>query len=143
MRNRTKKVNTVTEINQIVRKYQSSAGIEYFIACEDTLGYLYGFTRLLLPTQGKDYKWLVKKSAIIRELHVYGQVEWLSPTKKSSNSVSQVQHTWFGKQLMEMAEKITQLHDFTKLSVISGVWVRAYYRKLWYKLEGTYMVKKI
>jgi histone acetyltransferase (RNA polymerase elongator complex component) len=37
--------------NIIIRKYLSSGGVEYFISCEDQLGYLYGFTRLLLPTE--------------------------------------------------------------------------------------------
>lgn len=37
--------------NIIIRKYLSSGGIEYFISCEDELGYVYGFTRLLLPTE--------------------------------------------------------------------------------------------
>ncbi|MEI6671805.1 MAG: hypothetical protein WCL02_00080 [bacterium] len=37
--------------NIIIRKYISSGGVEYFISCEDNLGYLYGFTRLLLPIQ--------------------------------------------------------------------------------------------
>ncbi|HMS91690.1 MAG TPA: radical SAM protein, partial [Candidatus Absconditabacterales bacterium] len=37
--------------NLVMRKYQSSEGVEYFISFEDELGYLYGFTRLLLPIQ--------------------------------------------------------------------------------------------
>ena len=37
--------------NIIIRKYLSSGGVEYFISCEDKLGYLYGFTRLLLPSE--------------------------------------------------------------------------------------------
>jgi len=126
--------------NIIIRKYMSSGGVEYFISFEDQLGYLYGFTRLLLPTDPVDVKWLGKDTAIIRELHVYGQVEWLEKKKKDSDKV---QHKWFGKQLMEIAEMISQWHNYKKLSVISGIWVRAYYRKLWYKLEGSYMVKKL
>jgi hypothetical protein len=34
-----------------LRWYKSSAGQECFISFEDELGYLYGFTRLLLPNQ--------------------------------------------------------------------------------------------
>ncbi len=127
--------------NIIIRKYQSSGGTEYFISFEDQLGYLYGFTRLLLPIDPVAVKWLGTEAAIIRELHVYGQVEtikrWNDKTKKS------VQHTGFGRQLMEIAEQIAKSHNYKKLSVISGIWVRPYYRKLWYKLEGTYMVKRI
>jgi elongator complex protein 3 len=105
------------------------------------LGYLYGFTRLLLPNEKDTIKipWLGKNTAIIRELHVYGQVEWLAEKKKNNK----VQHKWFGKQLMEIAENISQQHKYKKLSVISGIWVRAYYRKLGYKLEWTYMVKRM
>jgi histone acetyltransferase (RNA polymerase elongator complex component) len=64
-------------VNLVIRKYLSSGGVEYFISCEDQLGYLYGFTRLLLPTKGQGVriKGLGNDTAIIRELHVYGQVE--------------------------------------------------------------------
>lgn len=66
-------------VNIIIRKYQSSVGSEYFISCEDELGYLYGFTRLLLPIAGQGTKAKVKglgdNIAMIRELHVYGQVK--------------------------------------------------------------------
>jgi elongator complex protein 3 len=36
---------------------------------------------------------------------------------------------------MEIAEQIAKKADYKKLSVISGIGVRAYYRKLGYKLE--------
>jgi elongator complex protein 3 len=44
---------------------------------------------------------------------------------------------------MEMAEKIAKVNNYKKLSVISGVGVREYYRKLGYKLKNTYMVKEL
>jgi len=137
---RKQEIKSKNTANVIVRKYLSSGGVEYFISCEDQLWYLYGFTRLLLPTDTVDVKWLGKQTAIIRELHVYGQMEWLEKKKKISDKV---QHKWFGKQLMEIAEQISHLHNYKKLSVISGIGVRAYYRKLWYKLEWSYMVKKL
>gem|GEM_PF-5440646 len=34
---------------------------------------------------------------------------------------NQVQHTGLGKQLMDLAEKITYSHNYKKLSVISGI----------------------
>lgn len=128
--------------NLVMRKYMSSGGVEYFISFEDQLGYLYGFARLLLPIQGQGNRDKVKgvgdDIAMIRELHVYWQVEGVG--KKNGDKV---QHKWFGKQLMEIAEQISQWHNYKKLSVISGIWVRPYYRKLWYTLEWTYMVKKL
>ena len=131
--------------NLVMRKYISSGGVEYFISFEDNLGYLYWFTRLLLPN-GKDriqIPWLGKFTAIIRELHVYGQMEWLKNEKIEKLKNWKSQHKWFGKQLMEIAEQISSLHKYKKLSVISWIGVRAYYRKLWYKLEWSYMVKKL
>lgn len=47
---RNRKQKAEDEIaNLVIRKYYSSVGDEYFISYEDELGYLYGFTRLLLP----------------------------------------------------------------------------------------------
>lgn len=124
----------------MVRAYDSSVGREYFISYEDTLGYLYGFTRLLLPQQeyALDYQGLGKTTALIRELHVYGTLQGLQHTE---NSQGKVQHTGFGKKLLQTAEQLTKGADFSYLSVISGVGVREYYRKQGYHLEGTYMVK--
>lgn len=44
---------------------------------------------------------------------------------------------------MEEVEKICKKNKIDKLAVISGVGVRDYYRKLGYKLENTYLVKKM
>jgi elongator complex protein 3 len=130
--------------NLVMRKYVSSVGEEYFISFEDQLGYVYGFTRLLLPQSEEtiQIQWLGKNTAIIRELHVYGNMETLKRWKMERWK-NKVQHKGFWKQLMEVAEQISQWHKYKKLSVISGIGVRAYYRKLWYKLEWSYMVKKI
>lgn len=136
---RNKKEKTEV-LNLVVRAYESSVGQEYFISYEDELGYLYGFTRLLLPKlEGRlDVAGLGLETALIRELHVYGSLQSL---KTQEESGQKVQHSGLGKQLLETAEKIAQKSDFSKLSVISGVGVREYYRKQGYELEGTYMVK--
>lgn len=124
----------------VIRKYISSVWTEFFISFEDTLWYLYGFTRLLLPKQSEsiDVEWLWKHTAIIRELHVYWQLakiwEW---------SENKTQHKWIWTQLMEISETISKLIWYQKLSVISGIWVRGYYKKLWFNLEWTYMVKDL
>ncbi len=135
----TKKITT----NLVIRKYASSVWQEYFISFEDELGYLYGFTRLLLPKPEEvvSIKWLGKETAIIRELHVYGNVETIK--RSNEKTKKEVQHKWFGKQLMDIAEKISQQAQYKKLSVISGIGVRAYYRKLGYKKVGEYMVKRV
>ncbi|AHB41399.1 Histone acetyltransferase, ELP3 family [candidate division SR1 bacterium RAAC1_SR1_1] len=126
--------------NLVIRKYLSSVGAEYFISFEDSLGYLYGFARLLLPKEGStiDREGLGANTALIRELHVYGNLQSL---KKAAQEQG-VQHTGFGKQLMHIAEQIAQSKKYIKLSVISGVGVKQYYEKIGYTKEGTYVVKK-
>lgn len=138
IRHKTKDV-----VDLVIRRYASSVGREYFISFEDELGYLYGFTRLLLPKPEETIpiKWLGKDTAIIRELHVYGNVEMLKGGKIEKLKDGKTQHTGFWRQLMDLAEKMSRQAKYKKLSVISWIWVRAYYRKLGYKKVGEYMVK--
>ena len=137
MRNKTEQTEY---LNLVVRKYRSGVGEEYFISFEDELGYLYGFTRLLMIEEDQSIKreGIWKKIALIRELHVYGSLQSL---KQVEDQNVKVQHSWLGKQLLSLAEKISQVAWYERLSVISGVWVREYYAKLGYKLDWTYMVK--
>ena len=139
MRNKTEQTEY---LNLVVRKYRSGVGEEYFISFEDELGYLYGFTRLLMIEEDQNIKreGLWKKTALIRELHVYGSLQSL---KQAEDQNVKVQHSWLGKQLLFLAEKISQVAWYERLSVISGVWVREYYAKLGYKLDWTYMVKDL
>ena len=71
-------------------------------------------------------------------MHVYGQA-----IKLGEKSNEHSQHKGIGKLLMEKAEEITKENGVKKLSIISGVGVREYYRKLGYNLEENYMVKKL
>lgn len=126
--------------NLVIRRYRSSVGREYFLSFEDGLWYLYGLLRLLLPDSGKtvDFVWLGHTTAMVRELHVYGQLAWLQ--KKAHENIA-TQHTWFGSQLVAAAERIAAVGGYEKLSIIAWVGVKAYYRKLGYGDEGTYVVK--
>lgn len=129
--------------NLVIRRYRSSMGWEYFLSFEDGLGYLYGLLRLLLPDTDKtvDFAGLGKETAMVRELHIYGQMAGLKAEKIQWWSVEQ--HKWFGSQLVAAAEKIAGHGAYTKLSIIAGVGVKAYYRKLGYEDEGTYVVKEL
>jgi len=131
------------KLNIVIRRYRSSVGAEYFLSFEDSLGYLYGFARLLLPkVKHARTRWgLGKKTALIRELHVYGKLQSLKQPNHWDKK--KVQHTGLGTQLMELAEMISHANDFKKISVIAGIGVRKYYEKLWYVVEGTYMVKSL
>lgn len=85
---------------------------------------------------------MLENSALVRELHVYGQLRPIGEEGVQS------QHTGMGKKLLARAEAIAQgdnvygLH-YDKLAIISGVGVRDYYRRRGYELEETYMVKRL
>ena len=62
---------------------------------------------------------------------------WLTET-----TLVRVRIQGFGTLLMEEAERIARdEHGSEKISVISGVGVRSYYKKLGYWLDGPYMSK--
>lgn len=140
VRNRTEK-NRIDFLNLVLRWYKSSVGQECFISFEDELGYLYGFTRLLLPSDDSIViwvEWLEKWTAIIRELHVYGELQ-----KIWEKSSQWTQHTWLWKKLLWFAERLSMFFGYNQFSVISWVGVREYYKNLWFELKWTYMSKKI
>jgi len=112
--------------------YTASGGTEYFISLEQE-DRIIGFCRMRFP-EGSLRREIGKKSALIRELHVYGESTELG--QKGT-----VQHRGFGKRLLSMAEKIAIKNNKRRIVVISGVGVRDYYRKLGYHKEGPYMVK--
>lgn len=73
----------------------------------------------------------------MRELHVYG-----TAVPVASRDPTKFQHQGFGQLLMEEAEQIARAeHGSWKITVISGVGTRHYYRKLGYELDGPYMSK--
>ena len=136
-------------------RYETARGIEIFLQFENKRdNLLVGFLRLRLPKRDSDNKdindtlilrdeELVKydnlkvliDSAIVRELHVYGSL------KRIGEQGNQSQHTGMGKRLLVRAEEIARENGYKKMSIISGVGVREYYKKRGYNLEGTYMVK--
>ena len=132
--------------------YEASDGKEIFLSYEDkNREKLYSLLRLRIPSyvpqsgtsagkpsQKKHFLSVLENSAIIREVHTYGQLVPISKTQIAP------QHRGLGKKLIKEAEKITKKEfNLNKVAVISGIGVRNYYRKLGYKLKGEYMVKKL
>jgi len=124
--------------DQPIKKYQlnvvaypASGGQEYFISADSCDGkILFGFCRLRIDEHSPI------APAIIRELHVYGELVAIGAAKK-------VQHSGLGKKLLGAAEKLVKAAGFNQLAIISGVGVRGYYKKLGYKLKKTYMIKNL
>ncbi|MDD4497825.1 MAG: tRNA uridine(34) 5-carboxymethylaminomethyl modification radical SAM/GNAT enzyme Elp3 [Methanosarcinaceae archaeon] len=126
------------EIELTVESYEACGGTEHFIAVEEQVAdVLIGFTRLRFPAA--PHRPELEDSALIRELHVYGSVV---PPGKGAKEMDW-QHRGYGKELLEKAEKIAEEAGYGKLSIISGIGAREYYRKLGYSLEGPYMSKKL
>ncbi len=119
--------------------YEASNGFEFFISAEDEKkDILLGFCRLRFPSQFLRRE-ITKDSALIRELHVYGAQQIIG----SEKGKGAVQHHGLGRKLLKKAEEIARKNGRKKMFVISGVGVREYYRKLGYRKESVYMVKKI
>ena len=119
-------------------KYKANGATEYFISIESQdREIIFGFLRLRLTTT-TTLKAL-KGCALIQELHVYGPVKEVFAESNYKSS----QHYGFGKKLMRYAEYISFINGYNKISVISGVGVRNYYRKLGYELKDTFMVKTL
>ncbi|QPG75995.1 Elongator subunit [Brettanomyces nanus] len=130
------------QVELIRRDYYANGGWETFLSYEDPKqDILIGMLRLRKASKKYTYRkeFRAQPTSIVRELHVYGSVVPLH-----SRDPRKFQHQGFGTLLMEEAEKIAkEEHGSTKISVISGVGVRNYYKRLGYVLDGPYMSKMI
>jgi len=117
--------------------YDSSNGKEVFLSFEDVKNdILIGFLRLRIPFKPFRPE-ITDKTALIRELHVYGP---LVPVGKFEAEA--FQHKGFGRMLLEKAEKIAKEEfDKSKVVIISGVGVRKYYAQFGYRKDGPYVSK--
>lgn len=116
-----------------VFQYKTTVSQEYFLFITtpvttkntaEAVEKLLGFLRLSLPLK-KNFLEELSRSALIREVHVYGHVQALGETKSK-----QAQHLGFGKELIGEAVKIAGEHQYQDLAVISAVGTRKYYEKL-------------
>ncbi|MBU3940677.1 MAG: tRNA uridine(34) 5-carboxymethylaminomethyl modification radical SAM/GNAT enzyme Elp3 [Nanoarchaeota archaeon] len=107
--------------------YLASKGKEIFLYLT-TNHKLVGFCRLRVTEN---------KYLLLRELHIYSESLPLQTKAKAG----QFQHRGFGKLLMQEAEKIAKEFKKDKITVISGIGVKEYYKNLGYKKQGPYMTK--
>ena len=109
--------------------YETWGGREVFLSYEDASETLFGLLRLRTNAE----------RATVRELHVFGPEVPLGARLEPA-----VQHRGLGGKLLREAERIVS-EEFRadRLSVLSGVGAREYYRSLGYRLEGAYMVREL
>ena len=118
--------------------YNASEGEEAFISMESKDN-LFGFVRL--RNAAKPFvKPITPKTALIRELHVYGKALSIGEHEDSA-----AQHRGLGKELMAEAQRVAkERFGSNKMAVISGLGVREYYKKNFgFKKEEPFMVKKL
>lgn len=134
----------VADTELVVREYRSSGGRELFLSVEDPARLtLYGFLRLRFsPRAGADGVFPeLERAALIRELHVYGQV--VAVGADTADEGSAAQHVGFGSTLLLKAEQLAVAIGYTRIAVISGVGTRNYYRKRGYEDTDHFLVKTL
>jgi histone acetyltransferase (RNA polymerase elongator complex component) len=143
------------DVKLVVLKYRASEGDEYFLQFVTKDNDIIGFLRLRLSKQSGYYT-TIKKSgvnkprrvvvnelidtAIIRELHVYGEAVEVNREGKSKVDRSH-QHAGYGTKLLQCAFALAYYQGYNKIAVISGEGVKAYYRKFGF-VDGEYYLLK-
>lgn len=123
-------------------EYDASEWKEFLMTFEDPEDRtIFSLLRLRLPSINNEiiqYLPELKWCAIIREIHTFW--DQLNIWEKWTIFW---QHLGFWKKLILESEKVAKQHWYTKMAVIAWIWVRQYYEKRWYKLEGEYMIKDL
>lgn len=119
--------------------YEASDGYEVFLSLVDEKDVLMGVLRMRKPSV-LAHRWEVdERTAIVREIHVYGPLVPFGEEPKN-----RAQHRGFGRVLMAEAERIANEElDVRRILVISGVGARNYFRRLGYeRLRNSFYVGK-
>ena len=129
------------------RQYHASGGLEFFLSYETPDEQtIFGFLRLRFVA-GDAYKNCpfpeLKDAALIRELHVYGNLTTTAGEVRGQKA----QHSGIGTRLLLQAEALASANGFSRIAVISGVGVRGFYRRRGYQLvdvhRGAFLLKSI
>ncbi len=138
----------IDELTLKVKPFEASEGQEFFITFEDEKkDKLASLLRLRFSSYSLNGKrHFIKElegAALVREVHTYGEQVRVQGGEGGVSEGGESQHIGLGRRMMKKAEEIALQNGFKKIAVISGIGVREYYRKLGYRLEGTYMVREL
>ena len=117
--------------------YETTVTDEVFLQWITPEGRIAGFLRLSLPHTDAVAEPLRPGEAMIREVHVYGQVAGLHQTSGGA------QHRGLGRSLVERACSIAKERGYAAVNVISAVGTRDYYRKLGFADNGLYLTRAL
>jgi len=104
-------------------EYTTSTGSECFLEYVTPEDRILGFLRLALPDGGVEAPDELDAAAIVREVHVYGAAVGLGEA-----AADRAQHRGLGTRLLEAAAERAAGAGHARLSVISAVGTRGYYR---------------
>lgn len=130
----------IDNVKLLREEYDAGEGREVFLSFEDVKkDVLIGFLRLRIPSIKAHRSEIDDKTALIRELHVYGSMLPLG-----EKEIGKWQHMGYGERLLKEAEKIaSEIYDRDKINVTSGIGARNYYKKFGYRKLGPYMSKSL
>jgi elongator complex protein 3 len=122
-----KQTVSVDQLSLKVVSFSAGSAEEKFIQFVTKENSIAGFLRLSLPKKEAFIKEL-SGSALVRELHVYGQALNLGEA-----AGIKPQHSGLGKKLLVKAQQLAGNAGFKKLSVISAIGTKQYYQKQGFK----------
>ena len=121
----------------LTERYEACNGTEYFLSYEDVeADILIALLRLRFPFQ--PHRAELKHAALVRDLHVYGELAGLGERK-----INSWQHRGYGARLLKEAEAIARDNGYREIAVMSGIGVREYYKRFGYIQVGPFMVKRL
>jgi len=128
-----------SQIRLTTQEFEASEGKEIFIALEEPeADVLIGYLRLRIPSEKAQRPEVDSASAIIRELHVYGQ-----EVPVGLRYAGAWQHTGLGRKLLSEAEALAGERGATRILVLSALGTKGYYRRAGYDYVGPYMGKML
>ena len=121
------------------RDYSASKGSEIFLSYETKAGdTILGFLRL--RKVARPHRVELDGSAVVRELHIYGQAISIGINDRGDS----YQHKGLGMKLLKEAERISKDDlGVDKIAIISAVGTRQYYKKFGYHQDGPYVSKEL
>ncbi len=116
-------------LRMTAERYTTSVGTEHFLGASTPAGRLAGFVRLSLPRPDArppaGLRDELEGAAVLREVHVYGQA-----TALGQRHPGRPQHAGLGARLVARAATVAREQGYRRLSVISALGTRPWYRTL-------------
>lgn len=120
--------------------YHADDAEEHFISFITPDDKVAGFLRLSLPNASASKTGIadLEGTAIIREVHIYGQSLGVGAEKNGA-----VQHAGLGTRLLQKAEQVSLTRGFERIAVIAAVGTRGYYLHRGFERGELYLIKEI